>query len=73
LAQNAAEMAVFLAEGKELKINNTINDGEYDVPFIKFDPILVNKDNIVEVIIEDGFHLLEEVYRNIPPEEWPKP
>ena len=71
LAQGAAEMAVELAKGNEIEVNTTINDGEYDVPFIKYEPTLVNENNIVEVIIEDGFHLMEEVYRNIPVEEWP--
>lgn len=73
LAQSAAEMAIKLAEGEDVMSETSINDGEHDVPFIKFEPILVNKFNIVEVIIGDGFHLMEEVYRNIPKEEWPKP
>ena len=73
LAQSAAEMAIKLAEGDEVMSDTRIDDGEHDVPFIKFEPILVNEDNIVEVIIGDGFHLMEEVFRNIPKEEWPKP
>jgi len=73
LAQSAAEMAVLLAEGGEVNSDAQIDDGEHQVPFIKFEPILVNKDNIVEVIVGDGFHLMEEVYRNIPKTEWPNP
>ncbi len=73
LAQNAAEMAVDLAMGKAISSDAFIYDGEFDVPFIKFEPTLVDASNMVTEIIGDGFHLLEEVYRNIPQSEWPKP
>jgi D-xylose transport system substrate-binding protein len=73
LAQKAAEMAVDLAMGKIITSDQTINDGEFDVPFIMFEPTLVDASNMVTEIIDDGFHLLEEVYRNIPQANWPKP
>lgn len=73
LAQKAAEMAVDLAKGKIITSEQTINDGEFDVPFIMFEPTLVDASNMVKEIIGDGFHLLEEVYRNVPQAKWPKP
>lgn len=73
LAQKAAETAVDLALGKDVSSEQTINDGEFDVPFIMFDPILVNSENMVKEIIDDGFHMLDEVYRNLPASKWPKP
>lgn len=73
LAQKAAEMAVDLAMGKTISSEETIYDGEFEVPFIKFEPTLVDASNMVTEIIGDGFHLLEEVYRNVPQSEWPNP
>ena len=73
LAQKAAETAVDLALGKSISSEQTIDDGEFNVPFIMFDPILVNTDNMVTEIIDDGFHTLDEVYRNLPTSKWPKP
>lgn len=73
LAQRAAELAVDLAMGKTLSSEESIYDGEFEVPFVKFEPTLVDASNMVTEIIGDGFHLLEEVYRNIPQSDWPKP
>lgn len=73
LAQKAAEMAVDLAMGKSVSSETTLFDGEFEVPFIKFEPTLVVASNMVSEIIGDGFHQLEEVYRNVPVSEWPKP
>lgn len=73
LAQKAAEAAVDLAMGKSVQSDELIYDGEYDVPFIMFEPTLVDASNMVSVIIKDGFHLMNEVYRNLPVDQWPKP
>ncbi len=74
LAQRAAEIAVEMATANYDKIysEETINDGEREVPYVKLEPKLVTKDNMVNVVIKDGFHLLEDVYRNIPKDEWPE-
>ena len=66
LAKAAAEYAVKLAKGENINVSTTINDGIWDVPFVKLEPIGVNKDNMDEVIIEGGFQKREEVYLNIP-------
>lgn len=74
LAQRAAEIAVEMVttKGDEIYSEDTIYDGEREVPYIKLEPKLVTKDNMVNVVIKDGFHMLEDVYRNIPKEEWPE-
>lgn len=64
LAKRAAEYAVSLAKGEEIKTATRYNDGTYDVPFIKLEPIAVNKDNMEETIIDGGYHLKEDVYIN---------
>jgi D-xylose transport system substrate-binding protein len=66
LAKAAAEYAVKLAEGEDIGVNETINDGSSDVPYVKLEPIAVNKDNLYQEIIEGGFQLEDEVYLNVP-------
>lgn len=69
LAKAAAEYAVKLAAGEDIGVAETINDGTYDVPYVKLVPIAVNKDNLYKEIIEGGFQLEDEVYLNVPKEE----
>ncbi len=64
LASIAAESAVKLGQGEELDTEYSINDGTYEVPYIKLEPVAVTKDNIDQVIIDSGFHLKEDVYLN---------
>ena len=64
LAKTAAEYAVKLAAGEDIGETDTFNDGSYDIPYVKLDPIAVNRKNIDETIIETGFHLRDEVYLN---------
>ena len=64
LANKAAEMAIAMAQGKTLQTNQTINNGQDDIPEILIEPILVDKNNIVETIVKDGFHTYEEIYQN---------
>ncbi len=65
LAKSAAEYAVSLAGGEEIKTATKYNDGTYDVPFIKLEPIAVNAKNMDETIIAGGYHLKEDVYINV--------
>lgn len=62
LAFKAAEIAVALASGQTPEMNRSINNGKIDVSSYLLDPILVDKTNITETIIKDGFHTYEEVY-----------
>lgn len=66
LAKSAAEYAVRLAKGEEIDVKESIDDGNYNVPYVKLEPIAVNKDNIYQVIIEGGFQREQEVYLNVP-------
>ncbi len=70
LANAAAKFALELARNKEISgINETINDGSYDVPYYYIEPIAVNKDNMDSTVIDSGFHLRDEVYMNITEED----
>ncbi len=72
IAKAAAEIAVKMASGEEVKANNTINDGKYDVPYYVLEPIAVTKENIMDTVIHDGFHKMEEVFANVPKSLWPQ-
>lgn len=68
LATRAAECTIALIKGEALEGDDisTASDGKNTVPYVKLEPIAVNKDNIDEVIIGSGFHLKEDVYLNVP-------
>jgi D-xylose transport system substrate-binding protein len=72
LARSAAEAAVALARGEKVQATGAVNNGKIDVPSILLEPIVVDKGNIVETVIKDGYQKFEEVYRNVPPEQRPK-
>ena len=68
LAEKAVEYAIRLAKGEKIAAPYTIDDGSFEVPYEKLDPIAVTKENMKEVIIDGGFHSKEDVYLNIPVE-----
>jgi len=72
LASRGAELAVRLARHEPLQPNAKVNNGYKDVPAILLEPVVVDKSNIVETVIADGFVRLQDVYRNLPPDQWPK-
>ncbi|MFQ3547630.1 MAG: hypothetical protein SNJ56_04770 [Termitinemataceae bacterium] len=65
LALKAAALAVMLARGEKLPAASTINDGLYDIPFVKLEPILVTQESLESTVIKDGFHTRDEVFRNV--------
>jgi D-xylose transport system substrate-binding protein len=71
LANQAAEAAIALARGERPKTNGNVNNGTKDVPSILLEPVVVDKANVSDTVIKDGYHKLEEVYRNVPRERWP--
>jgi len=72
LASTGAEVAVKMAKNEEVETNGVVNNGEYNVPSVLLTPIQVHKGNMMETVIEDGFHDMEEVYKNLPKSEWPE-
>lgn len=71
LAQTAAEITVRIAKGEQVKANSSIFDGKYNVPYYMMQPIGVTAENIMDSVVHDGFHRLEDIYRNIPVNQWP--
>ena len=62
LAETAAEIAVKLAKGEEIKADKMINNGFVDVPTIVTPVVLITKDNIDNTIIAEGFYSKKQVY-----------
>lgn len=64
IAKEAAQAAVALAKGEKIeKAKQKVNNGKVDVPSILLTPIQVDKDNLDDVVIKDGFHTREKVYQ----------
>lgn len=73
LAYKAAEVAVMMAKKQQLTDpTRPVNNGKKDIPSILLEPIQVDKDNMVATVIADGYQKLEEVYKDIPKEQWPQ-
>jgi D-xylose transport system substrate-binding protein len=64
LVDETLKCCKLLLEGNTVNIETMINDGTYDVPYLMIDVISVNKDNLEDTVIKDGFHLREDVYRD---------
>ena len=72
LARRAAEAAVALAKRERVESTSAINNGKVDVPSVLLEPIVVDRSNIMETVIKDGYQKFDEVYRNVPPDQRPK-
>lgn len=66
LAARAAEAAVALAKKEKVETNGKVNNGKIDVPSILLEPISVDKNNLDETVIKDGYQKREDVYKNAP-------
>src|SRR5882724_11651067 len=71
LAFSAVDSAIKLARGEKLETKEKINNGKIDVPSVLFEPVVVDKNNIGSTVIKDGYHKLEDVYKNVPRDQWP--
>jgi D-xylose transport system substrate-binding protein len=73
LGGKAAEVAVLLARKQAVPDpTKPVKNGKKDVPSILLEPIPVDKDNLLDTVIKDGYHKLENVYKDVPRDQWPK-
>ena len=72
LAFSAVDSAIKLARGEKVEAKDKVNNGKLDVPSILFEPIVLDKNNVMQTVIKDGYHKLEDVYKNVPKDQWPK-
>lgn len=80
LNQAACELAVAIATGEdpmssvspELGTWQVLDNNYKDVDSFTVDVVAIDADNMNEIIIQrDHFHTLEEVYANVPQDQWP--
>jgi D-xylose transport system substrate-binding protein len=73
LAYKAAEVAVKMGRKQPHgEATRGVPNGRIDVPSILLPPVSVDRDNLVSTIIADGYQKLEDVYRDVPKDRWPK-
>ncbi len=72
LATRAAEIAVALARHQAATSNGQVSNGFKAVPSLLLEPVPVDKDNLVQTVVKDGFLSLADIYKNVPQEQWPK-
>jgi D-xylose transport system substrate-binding protein len=72
LAYGAVEAAIKLAKKEKLETTDSIKAVNQMIPAIYYEPIVVDKNNIMETVIKDGYQKYEDVYKNIPPDQRPK-
>ncbi|WP_139491183.1 D-xylose ABC transporter substrate-binding protein [Brevibacillus dissolubilis] len=72
LADTVAELSVKLAKNEAVEAPAKVNNGKIDVPSLLLEPVAVNKDNVADTVVADGFHKLEDVFKNVPQDQWPK-
>lgn len=72
LANKVIELAVSLKNGEKPKIDGTVNNGYKDVEAVMPEVYVVDKDNMKEIMVDGGIYTMEEIYVNVPKEEWPK-
>ena len=73
LATKAAELAIEMAQKHPItEATKPMNNGKKDVPSVLLPTIQVDKDNLVEAVLKDGWHPVQDVYRDVPKDQWPK-
>jgi D-xylose transport system substrate-binding protein len=73
LTSKAADIAVAMAQKQPLPASGkTVPNGKRDVPAFLIDPVQVDKNNMAATVIKDGWQKLDEVYKDVPRDQWPK-
>jgi D-xylose transport system substrate-binding protein len=73
LANAAVDAAIKLARGEKVTTVDTIENGRKAVPSILLEPIAVDRNNLVQTVVKDGYHTLAEICANVPLDKCPKP
>lgn len=61
LAARAARTAVAMAKREIIIANGAVNNGHKDVPSILEEVVVVNRTNIMDTVVKDGFHKAEDL------------
>ena len=84
LNKTAMEFVHALAAGDQEKVDSmlagnfenghigTVDNGYKQVTTFLMDVVVVTKDNILDTVVKDGFQTIEEIYKNVPKDQWPQ-
>lgn len=73
-AYKAAELAVAMAKGEPITEKTVpVHNGKIDVPSVLLVPKAVDKDNLMETVIADGFQKKEDVFKALASTDGPGP
>ena len=84
LNKTAMDLVYALAKGDQEKVNamlsgqiehghiGKVDNGTKQVTTFLMDVTTVTKDNIMDTVVKDGFHTVEEIYKNVPKDQWPQ-
>ncbi len=73
LANGAVDAAIKLARGEKVETTETIDNGFKKVPAILLAPVAVDRNNLLDTVVKDGYQKLENICAGLPPEKCPKP
>ena len=59
LAIKAAQLAVIMSRGEVVETNQSIHNGEKEVPSILLDPVKLHKGNLVDILTRDEYYSRE--------------
>lgn len=72
LADTAVDAALKLARGEPVEARDRINNGKKDVPSILLDLVAVDKNNILDTVVKDGYQSLARICEGLPADKCPK-
>jgi D-xylose transport system substrate-binding protein len=65
LAERAAEIALDVARGRFVVADGVVSNGAKEVPSVLLEVIAVDRDNLRETVVADGFHPAESVFGTV--------
>ena len=72
LAHGAVDAAIKLARGEKVPTTDTIDNGRKQVPAILLEPVAVDRNNLLDTVVKDGYQTLEQICAGLPPDKCPK-
>jgi D-xylose transport system substrate-binding protein len=72
LASTAVDLAMQIAKNEAITAPAKLNNNKIDVPTFYLDVVPATKATMNDTVIKDGFQKVEDVYKNVPKDQWPK-
>jgi D-xylose transport system substrate-binding protein len=73
LANGAVDAALKLARGETVETNDTVDNGMKKVPARLFEPVAVDKNNLMSTVVKDGYQTLDKLCAPpVTPDKCPK-